>query len=275
MHTRMIKPEFFTDEDLGQLEPILRLFYVGLWCSADKEGRLEDRPIKLKTEIMPYDKIDPEAFLKELSKPKKINNDRAFILRYKVNGERYIQIIQFIKNQSIHHTEKPSRIPPPPNFSMLDNGEITVNEPLDNGELTEELDTIELDTTKKNINELYDFCIETLPIKPTKKTATRANQIKIRLSQYSLDEIKLAIQTMKNDKWLMGENPNSKVYLTFDYVFKRQDNISKFLDIAKSVKNIQQSIKPKSDFKLDYIPPDQRESPEVLNNVLSGLTKKV
>ena len=137
----------------------------------------------------------------------------------------------------------------------------------------------ETEKDKKNlsssVDDIFAFCFQTLPIKPNKKTTARINQIKTRLNQYSPEEIKLAINTMKNDKWLMGENPDSKTYLTFEYIFKRSDNIGKFLDIAKSVKNIQASLKPKSDFKLDYIPEDQRESPEVIKQILSAITKKV
>ena len=37
---RTIKPEFFTSDDICALSPLARLLYVGLWCEADREGRL-------------------------------------------------------------------------------------------------------------------------------------------------------------------------------------------------------------------------------------------
>ena len=37
---RTIKPEFFTSDDICALSPRARLLYVGLWCEADREGRL-------------------------------------------------------------------------------------------------------------------------------------------------------------------------------------------------------------------------------------------
>lgn len=40
---RTIKPEFFTSEDIVSLSPLARLFYVSLWCEADREGRLDWR----------------------------------------------------------------------------------------------------------------------------------------------------------------------------------------------------------------------------------------
>ena len=37
---RTIKPEFFTSDDICALSPRARLLYIGLWCEADREGRL-------------------------------------------------------------------------------------------------------------------------------------------------------------------------------------------------------------------------------------------
>lgn len=128
--------------------------------------------------------------------------------------------------------------------------------------------------TLSSVDDIFAFCLDTLPIKPNKKTAARVNQIKTRLNQYSPVEIKLAISTMKNDKWLMGDNPDSKVYLTFEYVFQRRDNISKFLDIAKSVKNIKESVENQPTWEPDFIPESERESSEVLRGLLGGITKK-
>ena len=48
---RSLKPEFFKDEDLALLPFEARILYSGLWCYADREGRLEDRPKYLKADI--------------------------------------------------------------------------------------------------------------------------------------------------------------------------------------------------------------------------------
>jgi len=56
-----------------------------------------------------------EAGLNFLSQPKKHSPDhRPFIVRYEVNGERYIQIVKWRKHETPHHTEKDSLIPAPP-----------------------------------------------------------------------------------------------------------------------------------------------------------------
>jgi len=65
---RYLKPEFFKDEDLAVLLYETRLFFAGLWGLADKSGRLEDRPARLKAEIFPYDNIDPENMLQQLTR---------------------------------------------------------------------------------------------------------------------------------------------------------------------------------------------------------------
>jgi hypothetical protein len=130
---RYLKPEFFLDEDLGCLTVVERLCFGGLWCHADKEGRLEDRPRYLKTQLFPYDDdVDMELLLQKLAMGKRSNPSDPFIVRYTVSNRKYIQIMKFLKHQKPHHTEQASTIPPPP----LDppppenNGATTVEQPL-------------------------------------------------------------------------------------------------------------------------------------------------
>lgn len=107
---RSIKPEFFTDEDLGRLSPSHRLTFEGLWCHADKAGRLKDRPGYLKTMILPYDNIDFESILNDLSQNSS-GRGTPFITRYCVDDDNYIQISNFTEHQRPHHTEKDSILP--------------------------------------------------------------------------------------------------------------------------------------------------------------------
>lgn len=141
---RYLKPDFFKDDDLVEHPFWIRLLFAGLWNIADKEGRLEDRPKRIKVDVFPYDNVDIEKGLIELSKIKN-HSPRPFIQRYEVNGERYIQIINWHKHQKPHHTEQESKIPPyiPPVMEKgmgmekqneasvkLENGEATVKTPL-------------------------------------------------------------------------------------------------------------------------------------------------
>ena len=45
---RNIKPGFFKNEFLAEMPCEVRLLFIGLWTLADREGRLEDRPKRIK-----------------------------------------------------------------------------------------------------------------------------------------------------------------------------------------------------------------------------------
>ena len=109
---RNIKPGFFTNEDLVELDFATRLLFVGLWTVADRDGRLQDRPKKIKIDVFPADNLDIDAMLQAL-------HNGGFINRYEVNGGKFIQITNWTKHQNPHHTEKASDIP-----SL--NGDVTV-----------------------------------------------------------------------------------------------------------------------------------------------------
>jgi len=103
--TRYIKPGFFSNDNLAELKPLARLLFAGLWCIADREGRLEDRPKRIKAEVLPFDICNIEALLNSL-------HDAGFIHRYE-SGASYIQISKFSRHQHPHVKEPPSTIPAP------------------------------------------------------------------------------------------------------------------------------------------------------------------
>lgn len=117
--TRSIKPGFFDNEILGDIEPLTRLLFIGLWCIADREGRLEDRPRRIKKEILGYDDVDADEVDKMLQKL----HDAGFIIRYTIEGKEYIEVINFTKHQNPHIREKASEIPPPPTNDAAYEGE--------------------------------------------------------------------------------------------------------------------------------------------------------
>lgn len=101
---RTIKPKFFTDEDLAELAFSDRLLFVGLWTQADKAGRLEDRPKRLKAELFPYDDLDMDDALGRLANAK-------FITRYEGNGKRLIQVRTWHRHQRPPKSEPESELP--------------------------------------------------------------------------------------------------------------------------------------------------------------------
>src|SRR5471032_626819 len=65
---RTIKPEFFTSDDICALSPLARLLYVGLWCEADRAGRLVWMPRAFKRRYLPDDACDIDRLADELLK---------------------------------------------------------------------------------------------------------------------------------------------------------------------------------------------------------------
>ena len=128
--TRQINPGFFTNDELADITPLGRLLFAGLWVIADREGRLEDRPKKIKAEILPYDNCDVDDLLNQLQ-------NAGFIKRYKVDIPRtdqgntmdtpkadvgIIQVVNFTKYQHPHRNESASTLPPPTVESRMESG---------------------------------------------------------------------------------------------------------------------------------------------------------
>lgn len=107
--SRNIKPGFFKNEQLADCSPLSRLLFAGLWCLADREGRLEDRPKRIRAEILPYDDGSVDEMLDEL-------HNNGFINRYANDGQGFIQVVNFLKHQNPHCKEQASLIPAPDKY---------------------------------------------------------------------------------------------------------------------------------------------------------------
>lgn len=103
---RSLKPGFFKNEDLAGLSAWHRLCFAGLWTEADKAGRMEDRPKRLKAAIFPYDDLDMEQLLRDLAAT-------GFILRYVVEETPYLAIRNWDKHQHPRLDEPGSTCPTP------------------------------------------------------------------------------------------------------------------------------------------------------------------
>lgn len=101
---RTIKPEFFTSESVLSVSPLARLFFIGLWCESDREGRLKWKPKTLKFRYLPADAVDIETLSDELIEEGMINI-------YSVDGEEYCEIPSFTSHQVINNRERESEIP--------------------------------------------------------------------------------------------------------------------------------------------------------------------
>lgn len=103
---RTIKPGFFLNEELAELPFQWRLLFIGLWTQADRAGRLEDRPARLKAVLFPYDDLNVSDGLGCLA-------HAGFIVRYDRDGAQFIEITKWTKHQQPHVKEADSEIPGP------------------------------------------------------------------------------------------------------------------------------------------------------------------
>lgn len=102
------------DEDVAGMSLPARYVWAYLPCYADREGRLDDKPFYLNVEILPLDNMDMDGILDELAL-------RKHIIRFTAakDGRKYIQIRNFLKYQTPHKEEAPSKIDPPPGYISL------------------------------------------------------------------------------------------------------------------------------------------------------------
>ena len=101
---RTIKPEFFTSESVLSVSPLARLFFIGLWCEADRDGRLKWKPKTLKFRYLPGDSVKIEKVCDELE-------SEGMIITYTVDDVDYSEIPSFGNHQVINNRERESIIP--------------------------------------------------------------------------------------------------------------------------------------------------------------------
>lgn len=245
---RSLKPDFFKDEDIAELPYEARLFYAGLWCYADKEGRLRDRPERLKVEIFPYDKdLDVERLLIKLSQPKKFGR-LPFILRYEVEGDRLIQILSWKDHQSPHHTEHPSSLPPPPADAL------TVKQPLNNGYTPGRIGSdigsdigSGSDTSKdpvlalagsptgvspEDFIALWNNYADKKGLSRIKSlTGSRRQKLRKRLSEKTFtDNIDKIFEKISASAFLLGEGSSRGWKISLDFLIRNEENYVKILE---------------------------------------------
>ena len=209
---RYLKPDFFKDEDLAILPFEVRLFFAGLWNFADKAGRLEDRPLRLKAEIFPYDDVDIEKCLVLLNKPKD-SSGKPFIKRYQIDKEKFIEITNWNKHQKPHHTEKESDIPGPPSMEKgMEKGMGSVEQApqkLSNG----------LITVKYHLGEPILYLNEKTKAHYDPKSKANMDLVRARFNEgRTLDQFKSVIDK-KVSEWLTDEKMHK--YLRPSTLFSR------------------------------------------------------
>lgn len=97
---RMLSPEFWLDEDLARLSAHARLLYQGLWgiCD-DHHATLPNRPEWIKAQVFPYEDVNIQQLLTELS-------ESGRIVLFLSENKEYWHVKNFFKYQRV---EKPSK----------------------------------------------------------------------------------------------------------------------------------------------------------------------
>ena len=100
---RTIKPEFWTDERVGECSPSARLLFLGTLNFADDHGGIDRSAKQLKAQVFPYDQIDCEPLVQELL-------SAGLLVEYEANGKKYLHIKGFSAHQKVEKPGKP-RVP--------------------------------------------------------------------------------------------------------------------------------------------------------------------
>lgn len=110
---RTIKPEFWSDEKIGPLDPLTRLVFLGLISLADDRGRIFDSLKTIDAFIFPYTDHSSAESLDLLT-----NLSRIF--RYSAaNGMKVIQLLGWAKHQVVDHPQKYSLPDPSPEILAI------------------------------------------------------------------------------------------------------------------------------------------------------------
>lgn len=113
---RTIKPAFWTDEKLAELPRDVRLLFIGLISAmADDEGRCKGNPRLVKAAVFPLDDdvtaLHAEEWLTFLHASGRIQ-------LYDMNGERYVQVVNWSKHQRIDRAQQ-SQLPAPDSSTII------------------------------------------------------------------------------------------------------------------------------------------------------------
>ena len=103
MRARWLKPEFFTDKKIGQLDPVTALVYQALWCWADDGGTAQADPDVIKAQAFyRWSAVTLPGITGALRGLSELGRIRV----YMVGDDLYAKIANWDRHQSVH---KPSK----------------------------------------------------------------------------------------------------------------------------------------------------------------------
>lgn len=238
--SRLIRPEFLTDEKLSRLSRDSRLTFIGIWICSDDYGVTKGHPKFLKSQIFPYDSIKDSTFLGWLKELEKIKA----ILPFTINNENYYYIRTFSTYQKVDHPSKQRNPTPPDNiletFSSPSGDTLDETETETETEVKTETETeTEVNSRTKNKNSgfsspivLYKLFLDhntKLP-KPLAFSKERKDKCSTRLKDPNfVKNFTPAVQKAQTSPFLCGKNDRGWK-ATFDWFIANETNIFKVLE---------------------------------------------
>jgi hypothetical protein len=117
---RTIKPEFWVDEQIVELDYVTRLLFIGLWNFVDDEGYIEYKPKRIKMQVFPADDLELSGALRNLLETRRLT-------KFDSDQGELVQITNWERHQKISH-------PTPTRFTGI-GGPSSVSPPEDSGAL--------------------------------------------------------------------------------------------------------------------------------------------
>lgn len=96
---RNIKPDFWTDEKLVELDPWERLLFIGLWNFADDEGFMPYSPKRIKMQIFPGDSLEVSRGLQSLI-------STGLVRLYDSSDGQVLHVSNWTKHQKVSNPSK-------------------------------------------------------------------------------------------------------------------------------------------------------------------------
>ncbi len=273
---RMIDPEFWRDEKLGDCTAIERLLFMGLISHADDEGRGRASCKLVKSDVFPYDEdIKAESVEGMLQKL----DDLMLIELYEVNNQKLYQLPGFAKYQTVNRPT-PSKLPPKPELldkpviddmsthevltedSMSSHEELTPNRIEKKGKEKNRKEQKENVCEEKNVNDIFEkvrMYWNELSLPEYRRLLPNIPQAETRevlktFDEFSVDEICLA---MKNYQKSLG-NDGVKGYATM-VTFLARGGVDAYISGVKQQKQSSPMSHGKKNFKLSAKPAQEEQ----------------
>lgn len=226
---RTIKPEFPQSESMGRVSRESRYCFILLWTISDDEGRLRGNSRMLASLLFPYDGDAPKMIDKWLDELEL----EGCIARYVVDGNSYIEIINWSEHQRIDKPSK-SKLPERPEDSgefeniREDSRGLPVGREGNGREGNgREQDSSSLGT---DVAEVFGHWQKVMNKARAKLDDKRRKLIKARLDAgYSVDDLKQAITGCSLSPYHMGENENGSRYDGIDLILRDASKVDQFL----------------------------------------------